>query len=270
MASGHHPLCPMRGCLREPPERSGHPLAQRLISPLLARGTQLGGGDPGGGLTAPRMRLSSSPCMVSVMGRHTTVTPDRPTYRPSQATRRSSRNRSFNVACLPGMTVSVFLAAWCGRGADARSKHQHPGLDHLPTGRASAISAIPACAGKHASSVARRRHRTVHPRMRREHASSARRPHIRRGSSPPARGTHLGEIGAGLLLRFIPACAGNTMTRPGSRSTPPVHPRMRGEHAEVGDGRCKGAGSSPARAGNTLHTRLLTNARNCAAVPGSQ
>jgi hypothetical protein len=189
MASGHHPLCPMRGCLREPPERSGHPLAQRLISPLLARGTQLGGGDPGGGLTAPRMRLSSSPCMVSVMGRHTTVTPDRPTYRPSQATRRSSRNRSFNVACLPGMTVSVFLAAWCGAAPmlEASISIQasitfrlagRPQFQPSPRARGNTRRQwlgvgierfIPACAGNTHPPPGVPTSAAVHPRLRGEH-----------------------------------------------------------------------------------------------------
>ena len=128
---------------------------------------------------------------------------------------------------------------------------------------------IPACAGNTTSIVRRmrprpgssphargtprptrrrRRARPVHPRMRGEHATSALLRRRRFGSSPHARGTRPRARRVEPVLRFIPACAGNTAirrdwsdrvrrfipacagnTRRPWRSRSPVHPRMRGE-----------------------------------------
>ena len=49
------------------------------------------------------------------------------------------------------------------------------------------------------------------------------------GSSPRARGTAKPRIGAHLLVRFIPASAGNRYPLPPMVTTSPVHPRERGE-----------------------------------------
>ena len=65
------------------------------------------------------------------------------------------------------------------------------------------------------------------------------------GSSPLARGTLRGDPGRGSQRRFIPAGAGNTPSR---RMTIPgwaVHPRWRGEHAELGVDAVDDVGSSP-------------------------
>ncbi len=72
---------------------------------------------------------------------------------------------------------------------------------------------IPACAGNTPTTVMPASRRAVHPRMRGEHiASCAVAAHFV-GSSPHARGTpqHVAHPRRG--LRFIPACAGNTIPR---------------------------------------------------------
>ena len=65
------------------------------------------------------------------------------------------------------------------------------------------------------------------------------------GSSPPARGTRLDQLFEVVPGRFIPACAGNTRSDPSPPSTPPVHPRLRGEHSGSVSRCCSVAGSSP-------------------------
>ena len=49
------------------------------------------------------------------------------------------------------------------------------------------------------------------------------------GSSPRVRGTVLDRDAAGLVRRFIPACAGNSQNCGGGHNFKPVHPRVCGE-----------------------------------------
>ena len=89
---------------------------------------------------------------------------------------------------------------------------------------------IPACAGNTPSGRARQRSPAVHPRVRGEHRQSIRTTFAVGGSSPRARGTQRQPSRGSSHGRFIPACAGNTVTV-GYRSIPmTVHPRVRGEH----------------------------------------
>ena len=70
--------------------------------------------------------------------------------------------------------------------------------------------------------------------------------HVSPGSSPLARGTHGDHRGVLVLLRFIPARAGNTAPR-SVRSAPlTVHPRSRGEHCAFG---------TPRRSAKPVHPR---------------
>jgi len=90
--------------------------------------------------------------------------------------------------------------------------------------------------------------KTVHPRIRGEHVVPADAAGVRVGSSPHTRGTLLRLPGYRGAQRFIPAYAGNTGQRSCRTTGPPVHPRIRGEHAvEVG--------SESATAGSSPHTR---------------
>ena len=90
---------------------------------------------------------------------------------------------------------------------------------------------IPACAGNTTAYVAQSSRSSVHPRMRGEHADTFRQAGIDGGSSPHARGTRHMCSRRRRRRRFIPACAGNTFDAVSHHSAPPVHPRMRGEHA---------------------------------------
>ena len=65
------------------------------------------------------------------------------------------------------------------------------------------------------------------------------------GSSPPARGTLDLVRTASFLDGLIPACAGNTHSRPPSPPRAPAHPRLRGEHMYPNAGARFAPGSSP-------------------------
>ena len=104
---------------------------------------------------------------------------------------------------------------------------------------------IPASAGNTRSRRARRPESAVHPRVRGEHRRPARTNASSSGSSPRPRGTrgaHRDQLAA---ERFIPASAGNTDGPALTASTPSVHPRVRGEHAVLGDVAVGATGSSP-------------------------
>ena len=51
-----------------------------------------------------------------------------------------------------------------------------------------------------------------------------------RGSSPRVRGTFCFAPQLFVVMRFIPACAGNIKPRRQDYKTQPVHPRVCGEH----------------------------------------
>ena len=116
----------------------------------------------------------------------------------------------------------------------------------------------------------------VHPRVCGEHASRLEVLGDGAGSSPRVRGTHEFHHVAGRGLRFIPACAGNTL-RGGGRparatgSSPrvrgtrhdapiepiecPVHPRVCGEHTDQQQNSRIRDGSSPRVRGTQLQAR---------------
>ena len=77
------------------------------------------------------------------------------------------------------------------------------------------------------------------------------------GSSPHARGTLLGALEKLVLLRFIPACAGNAGCRRRPRIGGSVHPRIRGERGASVPVVGSAGGSSP----HTRGTRVEVRAR---------
>ena len=71
---------------------------------------------------------------------------------------------------------------------------------------------IPACAGNTQRGRISRARRTVHPRVCGEHLRDPFIFNETNGSSPRVRGTHRLRRGAVRRARFIPACAGNTLS----------------------------------------------------------
>ena len=85
----------------------------------------------------------------------------------------------------------------------------------------------------------------VHPRSRGEHITMLVDYKARDGSSPLARGTRFCNLIYNGNFRFIPARAGNTPRQHGRRRWIAVHPRSRGEHANVAQDADFCTGSSP-------------------------
>ena len=104
---------------------------------------------------------------------------------------------------------------------------------------------IPACAENARAVVPRPSCHPVHPRMRGERSSFL---HARMsgfGSSPHARGTLRAQVRDLERGRFIPACAGNAMSRSSASGPRTVHPRMRGERTPTFFTSASTYGSSP-------------------------
>ena len=88
---------------------------------------------------------------------------------------------------------------------------------------------ITACAGNAYQKAVESGAISVHPRMRGERIENLPDINIRSGSSPHTRGTLEGQQMPLLIIRFIPACAGNATQYIEQHQTIAVHPRMRGE-----------------------------------------
>ena len=146
-----------------------------------------------------------------------------------------------------------------------------PGTPNPP-----AIRLIPARAGNTFHGMRLQSSPTAHPRSRGEHSVCARFCDRIYGSSPLARGTRFARYITFLLLRLIPARAGNTRYHPRRARPAAAHPRSRGEHSPrtldygsalgsspLARGTPKlvhaaelGARLIPARAGNTQYTDI--------------
>ncbi len=137
---------------------------------------------------------------------------------------------------------------------DGSSPHAR-GTQRRPRQRVPGPRFIPACAGNTPEPSPRALLSPVHPRMRGEHDGPYIRTEDGRGSSPHARGTHLGVGDAAKTGRFIPACAGNTCRPSHGTDADTVHPRMRGEHAATRAANSANSGSSPHARGTRASRR---------------
>ena len=88
---------------------------------------------------------------------------------------------------------------------------------------------IPACAGNSSNCLSPGARATVHPRVCGEQYAALGDLLNTIGSSPRVRGTVLKNQFSELLLRFIPACAGNSLPAILPYSVVSVHPRVCGE-----------------------------------------
>ena len=94
---------------------------------------------------------------------------------------------------------------------------------------------------------------SAHPRSRGEHQLLDLCRSRNYGSSPLARGTLIALIGSVLVLRLIPARAGNTPGLSPPRRQWSAHPRSRGEHVLLKSGSVFDSGSSPLARGTHEH-----------------
>jgi len=104
---------------------------------------------------------------------------------------------------------------------------------------------IPACAGNGPSSRASSSGNPVHPRVCGERSKCSSISRRSSGSSPRVRGTDLRDRLRHVVLRFIPACAGNGQRRAVPFQVVPVHLRVCGERFRHVVGRGESDGSSP-------------------------
>ena len=129
---------------------------------------------------------------------------------------------------------------------------------------------IPACAGSTTSTAAQTGGSRDHPRMRGEHWVAQLTRLWSGGSSPHARGARFYHFMNGDGVGIIPACAGSTTARIGSRCAGWDHPRMRGEHFDQIDSQSERGGSSPhARGARAKLIRVLVGRRIIPACAGS-
>ena len=127
---------------------------------------------------------------------------------------------------------------------DGSSPHAR-GTPAIISAALTALRFIPACAGNTRCRLMMRSVIPVHPRMRGEHALNSMPRSAASGSSPHARGTRFSGKSYGWRIRFIPACAGNTLYPKSHAFLRPVHPRMRGEHIGQEVNAREQVGSSP-------------------------
>ena len=92
---------------------------------------------------------------------------------------------------------------------------------------------IPACAGNSSTSPAPALYGAVHPRVCGEQTDADNLGNVSGGSSPRVRGTETQSEHDRKYVRFIPACAGNRLTRTISAMFLAVHPRVCGEQARA-------------------------------------
>ncbi len=104
---------------------------------------------------------------------------------------------------------------------------------------------IPACAGNAFAEYFIHEALTVHPRVCGERELGVRTTTDADGSSPRVRGTRLLVRLISGRFRFIPACAGNAISRTDSVIFPAVHPRVCGERTHIDALTLAETGSSP-------------------------
>ena len=104
---------------------------------------------------------------------------------------------------------------------------------------------IPACAGNTFPDISHNSRPAVHPRVCGEHNNEGYDFSRQPGSSPRVRGTLSLCQNVIPVSRFIPACAGNTVSGQRSNVGNAVHPRVCGEHFEAGAASGFYPGSSP-------------------------
>ena len=114
---------------------------------------------------------------------------------------------------------------------------------------------IPACAGNTPLQSMPASRFPVHPRVCGEHITIMPDAQTLNGSSPRVRGTPILEGDTLYVMRFIPACAGNTSHPRPLTSSNTVHPRVCGEHRNRQKSNTVAAGSSPRVRGTPMRRR---------------
>ena len=174
-------------------------------------------------------------------------------------TRWITRNRLLNTVhprvCGEHLILSRTAKTFCGSSPRVRGTLREAAIITASS------RFIPACAGNTLGGSCWPRRQPVHPRVCGEHAQMDAPTSRKNGSSPRVRGTPVIPKIMLCILRFIPACAGNTRRIFRHCEILPVHPRVCGEHLGVVLPCDTGAGSSP-RVRGTLMGRGSGYAEN--------
>ena len=120
---------------------------------------------------------------------------------------------------------------------------------------------IPACAGNTTIAHLSITSLSVHPRVCGEHSCIPYHIFDLFGSSPRVRGTRRRVFLSWESLRFIPACAGNTLPGELDREPASVHPRVCGEHRVKHHESLRMIGSSPRVRGTRLRDPATLRSR---------
>ena len=137
-----------------------------------------------------------------------------------------------------------FISRWSQTSRRGSSPHARGPQSWQPLRRLSARF-IPACAGSTYEPHYLHCTPGVHPRMRGVHSSPNPMCKTSVGSSPHARGPPVFIKQKPRKRRFIPACAGSTVTVLSMALAGQVHPRMRGVHFTTTGSQNPNQGSSP-------------------------
>ena len=157
------------------------------------------------------------------------------------------------------ITFSTQNVPSTGSSPHTRGTQRMPGRARTPD------RFIPAHAGNTRTRRDVRAGRPVHPRTRGEHLPQISQIVTVFGSSPHTRGTLVAYVPDGWDMRFIPAHAGNTLSRRGLEHISTVHPRTRGEHFSTDDFTATKDGSSPHTRGT--HMKTLRERQNIRFIP---
>ena len=129
---------------------------------------------------------------------------------------------------------------------------------------------IPACAGNRLRFRFRNIGITVHPRVCGEQQRYEDCARINSGSSPRVRGTGTATFNVAAGQRFIPACAGNSLTLALIAFIKAVHPRVCGEQTPRFSATVAASGSSPRVRGTVLlDAKILRQKRFIPACAGN-
>ena len=154
----------------------------------------------------------------------------RPRFIPAHAGNTILRSRHIAPTTVHPRTCGEhLLSGRFARSADGSSPHMR-GTRWIEKENKTLHRFIPAHAGNTINLTDAPLRAAVHPRTCGEHTRPPRLPSRSRGSSPHMRGTPgIGLVGS-ILVRFIPAHAGNTKFRSRHIAPAAVHPRTCGEH----------------------------------------
>ena len=143
---------------------------------------------------------------------------------------------------------------------DSEEDEDHPRIrgehDVICMGWATGPGSSPHTRGARPNTGAWAMRSTDHPRIRGEHFSSSLALGGCPGSSPHTRGAPMPLFLFIGVIRIIPAYAGSTLRRTLTQAMPRDHPRIRGEHGDVGHECLEGVGSSPHTRGAPVDVAL--------------